>query len=162
MPRHSHLNQIGKRTLNAAGIHSYLEPTGLDRTDGRRPDGVTVVPFSMGRSLSWDATCSDTFAQTSINHSAISAGYAANRAEERKKHHYSTLGTHYRFEPISVETSGVLGSSTSKFLTELGKRVTACTGDKREATWLRQRISLAIMRGNSASILATSRSAFPE
>ena len=42
--RHSALNDIVKRGLSAAHIPSRLEPTGLLRTDGKRPDGVTLAP----------------------------------------------------------------------------------------------------------------------
>ena len=49
------------RTLSSAGIPSRLEPPGLSRSDGKRPDGVTLAPWSLGRPLVWDATCPDTF-----------------------------------------------------------------------------------------------------
>ena len=39
--RHAALNDIFKRALSAAHIPSRLEPTGLLRADGKRPDGVT-------------------------------------------------------------------------------------------------------------------------
>ena len=38
LPRHSHLNDIVRRSLLAAGIQSWMEPLGLDRGDGKRPD----------------------------------------------------------------------------------------------------------------------------
>ena len=37
-PRHSQLNEIVQRALNLAGYPSRLEPTGLSRKDGKRPD----------------------------------------------------------------------------------------------------------------------------
>ena len=63
----------------------------------------------------------------------------------------------YIFEPVSVETSGALGTSTLSFLKGLGKRISAVTGGKRETRWLLERISLAIARGNAASIMASCR-----
>ena len=54
-----------------------------------------------------------------------------------------------------VETSGVMGTTTRKFVAELGRRITGVTGDKRETAWLRQRIAIAIARGNSAVVMAT-------
>ena len=39
---------------------------------------------------------------------------------------------------------GVLGTSILTFLRQLGKRITAQTGEKREAAWLLERISLAV------------------
>ena len=39
LPRHSAINNITKRSLDTAGLYSILESVGLDRGDGRRPDG---------------------------------------------------------------------------------------------------------------------------
>ena len=47
-PRHSALNDIIRRALSSAGFNAVLEPFGLDRGDGKRPDGITVFPFSRG------------------------------------------------------------------------------------------------------------------
>ena len=71
-----------KRALQKAGLPSVLEPPGLDRGDGSRPDGITVFQFSGGMSLIWDCTCVDTFAGVHLNRSAMEAGTAANSAEE--------------------------------------------------------------------------------
>ena len=59
-PRHSAMNDVVKRALQKAGLPSFLEPPGLDRGNGSHPDGITVFPFSGGRSLVWDCTCVDT------------------------------------------------------------------------------------------------------
>ncbi len=59
--RHTALNDIVKRALSSAKIPSRLEPPGLVRSDGRRPDGVTLATWKSGRLLVWDATCPDTF-----------------------------------------------------------------------------------------------------
>lgn len=37
-----------------------LEPPGISRLDGKRVDGVTIIPWERGKSLVWDATVSDT------------------------------------------------------------------------------------------------------
>ena len=36
------------------------EPAGLSRTDGKRPDGATLIPWSQGKPLAWDVTVPDT------------------------------------------------------------------------------------------------------
>ena len=118
-----------------------------------------VYPFGGGKSLCWDATCRDTFAKYSINETTLVAGAAATKAEELKRNFYRRLESRYRFEPLAVETTGAIGKTTSKFIAEIGKRIAQRSGDKRETAWLRQRISIAIMRGNSSSILATSSKA---
>ncbi|KAG0715538.1 Retrotransposable element SLACS protein [Chionoecetes opilio] len=85
LPRHAAINDILRRGLAAAGVPALLEPRGLDRGDGRRPDGVTLTPFSIGRSLLWDATCTNTFGATHVTDCAISPGAAARAAEQRKR-----------------------------------------------------------------------------
>ena len=156
-PRHAVLNDVIRRALQSAGIPSVLEPVGIDRGDGKRPDGLTVFPYSNGKCLCWDATCVDTYAVTHLNNSAVSPGKAAGAAEVTKRRKYAELGVRYRFEPVAVETSGVFGDSTGPVISELGRRVTEVTGDRRETFWLEQRIGLAIQRGNAHSILAAVR-----
>ena len=56
---------------------------------------------------------------------------------------------------MAIETTGAVGPSTQNFLQRLGKRVTGQTGDRRETTWLFEKLSLAVVRGNAASVLAT-------
>ena len=154
-PRHANLNDVVKRALASAGIPSILEPVGLDRGDGKRPDGLTLFPFTSGKCLAWDATCVDTFAGSAVVQSALEPGTAARAAEERKRNRYASLTSRYRFEPLAVETTGVLGPAASALLRELGRLITTVSGDRRETAWLRQRLAIAIVRGNSAAVLAT-------
>ena len=49
--RHSLLNDAIWRALNKAEVQSTKEPTGLLRSDGKRPDGVTLIPWAKGRCL---------------------------------------------------------------------------------------------------------------
>ena len=157
LPRHANLNDVVKRALAKAGIPSWLEPVGLDRGDGRRPDGITAFPYTQGRCLCWDSTCLDTFSASSVVNSALEPGSAAEAAEDRKRARYQGLTERYIFEPVAIETTGALGPSTIKFIQSLGKRISACTGDRREVQWLFERLSLAVVRGNAACILATGR-----
>ena len=163
LPRHAALNDTVKRALLSAGMPSILEPAGLDRGDGRRPDGMTTFPFSSGRCLIWDSTCVDTYADYVIHKSATQAGSAAQAAENRKQRRYAELGRRFQFQPIAVETSGSLGQSTLPFLKELGRRIARETGDTREVEYIFQRVSLAVVRGNATSLLmGSTANAVPE
>jgi hypothetical protein len=155
LPRHSAINDVVKRALQSAGLPAHLEPQGIDRGDGKRPDGITIVPYKNGRCLVWDATCVDTFSATNIIASAVTPATAAGQAEERKRHKYRVLAENYHFEPFAVETTGVFGPTTLKTVDEIGRRLTAETGEPRETLWLKQRIGIAILRGNAFSVLAT-------
>jgi hypothetical protein len=37
-------------------VNSTLEPNGLSRDEGKRPDGMTLVPWIKGQPLVWDLT----------------------------------------------------------------------------------------------------------
>ena len=138
--RHSAINDIIHRTLSAAHVPSRLEPQGLLRTDGKRPDGMTLTPWSVGRPLVWDATCPDT-------------GKVAELAEVKKDQKYSLLGATYLFTPVAIETSGAIGPRSRVFLRELGRRVRWESGEPRATSYLLQRLSVAVQRGNAAVIL---------
>ena len=161
-PRHSAMNDVVKRALQRAGLPAVLEPPGLDRGDGSRPDGITVFPFSRGRSLVWDCTCVDTFAESHLVSSAIEAGSAAAGAEVRKRCKYAGLVGAYQFEPIAVETTGVYGVSTGLVLRAIGRRLVEVTGEPRESGWFLQNLALAVQRGNAFSILSAGRERFLE
>ena len=138
-------------------IFIRLEPTGLDRSDGKRPDGITMVPWKNGNLLAWDATCSDTYAPSHLAQSTMAAGTAASQAEDQKKAKYLYLEGHpgIRFTPIAYETSGVVGPFPLIFLKELGHRLSATTGDTKSYSYLLKRLSVAVQRGNTASIIGT-------
>ena len=145
----------------SADVLATREPTGLCTSagvTGKRPDGITTVPWKKGRCLAWDATCPYTFAISHIQASSISAGSAAKIAEEKKIAKYSDLPAGIVFIPIAIETSGAWGEKEFELVRELGRRITAANFDARSAIFLRQRISLAVQRGNAFSILATLRS----
>ena len=48
---HATLNSLIKQTLVSLDLHSMLETRGLYRTDGKRPDSVTMIPWEMGEQL---------------------------------------------------------------------------------------------------------------
>src|SRR6218665_1645960 len=55
--RHASLNDLIFRSLARVGHPSAKEPVGLLRTDGKRPDSLTLIPRRAGRSLQvWDVT----------------------------------------------------------------------------------------------------------
>ena len=120
--------------------------------DGRRPEGVTVFPYSQGKCLCWDATCDDSLSATSVIESAIESSSSAHSIKQRKCKQYSEW---YIFEPLAVIQIGVIGPSSRKFLAELSRRIAATTGECHKHQWLVQRISLTIARGKAAAILAT-------
>ena len=153
--RHSSLNDIIHRALSAAKIPSRLEPAGMYRNDGKRPDGITMVPWERGKLLVWDATCSDTFAPSYLASATSEAGAVASLAESRKRAKYANLDPSHLFQPVAVETSGAFGPDTFDFVKELGRRISRTTGESRSFPFLIQRLAVAIQRANSACVVGS-------
>ncbi|CAH2241279.1 jg3340 [Pararge aegeria aegeria] len=76
-------------------------------------------------------------------------------AEQAKRRKYENLDSSFIFVPFGVETLGPWGPEARALFKELSKRVIESTGDPRAGSYLGQRISLAIQRGNATSILGT-------
>ena len=108
---HSSLNDIVHRALSFARIPSRLEPSGISRSDGKRPDGITLVPWERGKLLVWDVTCTDTFVTSFLASAASEAGAVAALVEERKKAKFQHLNTLHMFVHFAVETTGVFGAT---------------------------------------------------
>ena len=81
-PRHAAVNDIIQRALTSAKIPSRLEPTGLCRSGEKRPDRCSIMPWSSGNVLVWDAMYPDTYAPSHISEAAREAGAVALKAEQ--------------------------------------------------------------------------------
>lgn len=155
LSRHHSVNDIIKRALTSAGTPSILEPPGTCRDDGRRPDGMTLMPWRSGKPLVWDFTCVDTTASSHLASTSCEAGAAALSAEKSKTSKYRNLLSDFIFLPVAVETFGSWGPQGSHFIKQIGDQISKLTGDNNSGTYLFQRISVAIQRGNAASICGT-------
>ncbi|XP_063547387.1 uncharacterized protein LOC134754868 [Cydia strobilella] len=155
MSRHASINDVIRRALVSAKVPAVLEPSGLARDDGKRPDGMTMVPWSMGRPLIWDATCVDTLAPSHVLSTSATAGVAASSAESLKRRKYAVLGSSYIFAAFGVETMGPWGPSARRLYKDLATRLIEASGDQRAGHYFAQRVSIAIQRGNTASLLGT-------
>ena len=152
--RHSALNEIVKKALNSAHIPAVREPPGLCRRDGKRPDGLTLVPWAHGKCMVWDVTVVDALAPSRVE--SFEPLKAAEEAEERKEAKYRELiSSGYAFQPIAFETQGNSGPRTLRFLNELGSRLRANTLEDNARQYLFQRISIAIHTANAACVLGT-------
>lgn len=154
-PRHANVNGIFQRALRSAEIPAVLEPLGCSRPDGKQPDGLSLIPWAKGRSLLWDYTCRDTFAPSYLDSTSKRMGYAAKQAENKKIDHYSDLANQFIFVPIATETTGIFGKLALELVKKIGSKIEMATNEKRSTSYLIQRISIAIQKGNVASIMGT-------
>jgi len=87
------LNDVIWRAL----IKATKQPVGLTHIDGRRPDGVTLDPWSNGPCLTWDVTVPDTLAVSHLDRTSISSGAAAEQGAVNKTTKYSDVLHDYHF-----------------------------------------------------------------
>ena len=133
-----------------ANIPSNKEPRGLNR-DGseKRVDGCTLIPWQRGKSIAWDVTVPDTLAPSHLPKTSAVSGAAAEDASLKKIAKYTGVRQSLDFVAIAIETLGPINADGVSFLTELGGRLTATSGDPRETSFLLQRISITLQRYNS-------------
>ena len=93
----------------------------------------------------------------SLSSSRISSGIcnAATIAENNKTKKYKDLLSSYIFKPIACCTLGSWGTDSLKFIKEIEKRISNLNEDPRAGYFLRQRLSVAVARGNYTSIVET-------
>ena len=60
--RHAQMNDIIWRFVKKAQYPAVKEPVGVSRSDVKRPDGATMIPWTRGKPLAWNAIIPDTFA----------------------------------------------------------------------------------------------------
>jgi hypothetical protein len=96
-------------------------------------------------------------AKSYIELSSKKAEEAARLRENAKKSKYLTVETYnnYHFVPIAIETLGPWGDDAKKKINEIGQKIQKITNESRSTSYLSQRISIAVQRGNAASVLGT-------
>ena len=141
--------------MSSAKIPAILEPVGLSREDGKRPDGMSLFPWKNGKLLVWDFTCVHTTAPSNVHLSERGPGKVADEAEARKLRKYKSLENDFIVTPVAAETFGAWGSSGHNLIKLVGKRITEATSEQRATTFLFQTISIALQRANALCILGT-------
>ena len=89
--RHNVMNNIIFRSLSSAGITASKESTSQTRLDGKRSDGLTLVPWQGDKPVTWNIIVVSTFAQSYLHASGQSAAGTAELAVSRNGAKYSCL-----------------------------------------------------------------------
>jgi hypothetical protein len=92
--------------------------------DGKRPDGMTLVPWIKGQPLVWDVTVVDTLADSYVLKSSEVSGFAAEMACKRKRSKYSSIiSSNYVFKGLTFETLGPWCKEAIDFINVIGNRL---------------------------------------
>src|SRR6218665_1178918 len=78
-------------------------------------------------------------------------GGAAELAAVRKQTKYSDLPPSHTCVPISIESLGPINQSGFDFISEVGRRISAISGDPRERNQLFQRLSICTQQFNAVA-----------
>ena len=73
-PRHASVKVVVKRSLDSAKIPSRLKSNGVLRSDGKWPDGISLIPWKHNQSLVWDVTCPGTYASSHLSLAGVEVG----------------------------------------------------------------------------------------
>src|SRR5688572_20270169 len=82
-------------------------------------------------------------------------GPASAQAAERKDLKYQGLPPTHKFQALAFETLGPINLSGAEFISSIGSRISIISGDRREASFLFQRLSVCIQRYNSVTFNGT-------
>jgi len=96
-------------------------------------------------------TVPDTHAESHIGSTATKPGAAAHKTAQIKIDKYSKLASTHIFYPFVIQTAGMRHEMAIELTQEIGRRITTITEDTRETTFLFQRLSMALQRGNVVS-----------
>ena len=148
--RHHALNDLIAWEFASAGIPAMREPQCLSHSDGKRPDGLTLIPWQAGN-FSCNMGCHGRLPVSRFLHSYGGAWRIAvvELAAARKTAKYAALESHYIFQPIVVKTLGPINNSAVLFLSGLGRRIAEVSGESHEGSFLFQRLSMLIQRFNA-------------
>jgi len=133
---------------NTADILVKKEPAGLVRSDGKHPDGCTLIPWRGG---TFDMACH------SLHHdgcnirdaASCTAGVTAEQAVDRKCIKYTELTAGHEVQPVAVESHGPLSEATASLLVNLTSNIFERSGEPLETQFLLLRVSMLIQRFNS-------------
>ena len=153
--RNSAGNNIIADSLRSAGLPVRLEPCGLNRTDGKRPDGETLTAFGNGLRLVWDATIRHPLARSNVPTSFRSYAASALAAEESKDKKYSFLSGKAIFAAAAVETLGAFGLSANFLVRRITRwqRRAGSGPSLYSRNRLTRAIVCAVFEGNAACVL---------
>jgi len=122
--------------MSKADILAVKEASCLLRTDGKRPDGVTLIPWKDGRCVTWDVTVTDMMAQSYLAVTSQTSGAAAEAAADRKAAQVCPIDTSIFVHGVAAEAIGAINGNSIEFLDDLGRRITQVTDDNREKAFL--------------------------
>ena len=83
---HAQTNDIIWRSVKKAQYPAVKEPVCLSRSNGKRPDDATQIPWTRSKPLAWYIAILDTFANSYIGDTSTRATAAADATNKTAKY----------------------------------------------------------------------------
>jgi len=153
--------------IDGTAEHDEDRYWGEDQTEEHQTDFATGSHFSVvgwviyarnrvNMLMSWDATCVDSLAISYLESTSAKAGAAAEKAALKKTNKYvNIIENNYIFVPVAIETFGPWCSAGIDFINKLGDLINLVTCEQKSKLYVKQKLSLAIQRGNAACVMGT-------
>ena len=85
------MNNVIRKDVKNALVSVVKELEDLITRDGKCPDAATLILWAKGKSMAWDITVTDTFAESCLSFTASEQGAAAKQAADNKIVKYQEL-----------------------------------------------------------------------
>ena len=155
--RHNLLRDALHQTASSAALAPVKEGRFLLPGRDARPADLLIPRWEGGKDTCLDVTVISPLQQAMVQGAAATDGFALNKAFERK---VARAGEPCRqaglaFIPLAADTLGGWHSVATKQVTKLATAQARHTGEAEDVTvrLLRQRLSLLLMKGNSALLI---------
>ena len=155
--RHNALRDTLHATAVAAGIGATKESQHLLPGSGRKPADVFLPFWTGGKDTAWDITVVHPLQASMVARAAITPGHGAKEAHSRK---WKATGDQCLqegivFVPLALESLGGWHEAAVREVKKLGGALARHSGTEESTaiTHLFQRLSVLLMKGNSALIV---------
>jgi len=148
LPLHHALNDVTVRGFASASFPVTKEPTGVFRSDGIRPDGLTFVLWQSGRVLCWDVTVI-----CPLDEPYVSGAQPPVRLVQQQSLPLHTRERNMLTQKVATFSNPLqlrlLAVSARQLMSLLGRRIAQVSGEARESSFLFQRCSALVQRFNA-------------
>ena len=135
--RHSTHNSFIKQTFGSLDLPSMLEPRGLYRTDGKRPDGVTMIPWEMGKQLVWGHGNKFERISSNFNFEWTISSFPKTRTSSKHCSKFELTAVSLKrvsdISPLHRESRGLLGPHVPILLSDVEQEQRPSANGDREA-----------------------------
>ena len=117
-------NQKHHHKITGYRCPSLHSRTGRSRSGRRQKTRWSdVFSFKGCKSLAWDTTFPDLYSASNLYSTILNRGSASSAAVDLKRLIYSQFVEDIEFVPVTVETSGIIGSVGCSILTAIDRRI---------------------------------------